>query len=305
MAAVQTVEYSHDDAGAVRGYAAAGTWFAGCLTPETQLLSVRRVSGLGDQAQQFVFRSWQQRTPVTFVLGMARTGRVTTVALTSADADAAPDDRGNLRLLTSAVDDLCATSVGGLCASAVTAHAVPPPAAGALPMMVSELDLPPVTGVRRPWVGTTARQALKNLAATGCDESRFHGSGWTHDATRSFLMPGARLSSAFGLTETVGRLPEKRAEAFLTQVRRKLATCPHRDLASKVKPLSHAATYSAWRVRTQVSKKRTMTFYMGIVRRGGALAQVGFVPDGTHTMQAAQFVGLVHRAGERLVAMPE
>ena len=61
---------------------------------------------------------------------------------------------------------------------------------------------------------------------------------------------------------------------------------------------------SVWRVRTQVSDKTTVTFYMGVVRNGGAVAQVGFVPDRTHTMTTAQFVALVRRASERLDAMP-
>ena len=60
---------------------------------------------------------------------------------------------------------------------------------------------------------------------------------------------------------------------------------------------------SAWRVRTQVSDKVTVTFFMGIVRRGGAVSQVGFVPDGPHTMTPGQFTALVRRAGERLGAM--
>ncbi len=62
---------------------------------------------------------------------------------------------------------------------------------------------------------------------------------------------------------------------------------------------------SVWRVRTQVSDKMTVTFYMGVVRHGGAVAQVGFVPDRAHTMTPGQFTALVRRAGERLGAMPE
>jgi hypothetical protein len=44
---------------------------------------------------------------------------------------------------------------------------------------------------------------------------------------------------------------------------------------------------------------------MGVIRKGGAVAQVGFVPDGRHTMSPTEFVALVRRAGERLSAMPE
>jgi hypothetical protein len=169
--------------------------------------------------------------------------------------------------------------------------------------MLSELDLPPVAGVQRPWAGTTPRQALSNVAATTCDDSSFHGHGWKHDATRSFLIPGAHLAMAFGLTQTIGRVPEARAKAFVDGVRSRLASCGDRQLGTKVLRVANGPNQSVWRVRTQVSDKQTVTFYMGVVRNGGAVAQVGFVPDGSHTMTPDQFTALVHRAGERLAAM--
>jgi DNA-directed RNA polymerase specialized sigma24 family protein len=304
MAAVQSVEYSTDNAGAARGFAAAAGWFAGCLMPQTQLLSVHRVSGLGDEAEQYALRAWQ-RPAMTLVLGLARTGRATTVTVTRTGGSAKPDLAANLRLLVSAVDNLCATSGGGRCSSLPKTHVVPAPQAGRLPMMLSEFDLPPAAGVQKPWAGTTPKRALDNLAATGCDQSSFHGHGWTHDATRSFVAPGAKLSAAFGLTETVGVLPAAKAKAFVSGVRGKLGSCPNRELGTKVLRLASSADLTAWRVRTQVTDKETVTFFMGIVRRGGAVAQVGFVPDGPHTLTTPQFVALVKRAGERLAAMPE
>jgi hypothetical protein len=170
--------------------------------------------------------------------------------------------------------------------------------------MLSEFDLPPVAGVQQPWAGTTPRKALDNLAATGCDGSSFHGHGWTHGATRSFLVPDAALSAEFGLTETVGVLPTPKAKAFVSGVRGKLGSCPDRNLGTKVQRLASSADLTAWRVRTQVTAKETVTFYMGIVRHSGAVAQVGFVPDGAHTLTTPAFVALVKRAGERLAAMP-
>jgi hypothetical protein len=87
-------------------------------------------------------------------------------------------------------------------------------------------------------------------------------------------------------------------------VRSKLASCSNRQLGTKVLRLAGGPTMTVWRVRTQVTDKVTVTFYMGIVRHRGAVAQVGFVPDGSHTMTTRQFVALVGRAAERLDAMP-
>jgi hypothetical protein len=47
-----------------------------------------------------------------------------------------------------------------------------------------------------------------------------------------------------------------------------------------------------------------LSFSMGILRVGGAVAQVGFVADGSHTITTADFVAMVRRAGARLAAMP-
>jgi hypothetical protein len=117
-------------------------------------------------------------------------------------------------------------------------------------------------------------------------------------------VPGGHLAAAFGITETVGRLPVARARSFVAGVRSRLASCPDRELGTTVRRLADAATWAAWKVRTQVSHRQTLTFFMGVVRSGGAVAQVGFVPDGRHTMTPVQFVALVHRAGQRLTAMP-
>jgi DNA-directed RNA polymerase specialized sigma24 family protein len=303
LAVVEAMELSATEQAAKVGYATANRWFAACSMPQMQLVGVRRIQHLGDDAQQYVLRSWS-RPASTYVLGVARTGRITTLTLTRTSGTAGPDLAGNVRLLVSAVDDLCSSTMGGRCSAMPRAVDIPAPRAGALPMMLSEFDLPPVAGVTQPWVGTTPRRALQNVAATGCDRSSFHGGHWQRAATRSFLVPDGHLAAPFGITETVGRLPEPAAKSFVEGVRAKLGSCSDRELGTKALRLAGGPTWTAWRVRTEVTDKETVTFFMGIVRSGGAIAQVGFVPDGIHTMTTAQFVALLRRAGERLTAMP-
>lgn len=303
LAVVQAMELSASVDAAKAGYAAANGWFGACAVPQMQLVTVRQVRRLGDEARQYVLRSWHSPTS-TFVLGVARTGRITTVTVTRTPGTSSPDLVGNVRLLASAVGDLCSFSIGGHCPAGPTAHPVPVPRAGSPPMMLSELDLPAVAGVSQPWVATSAGRATTNAAATGCDKSSFVGGRWQHGTTRSFLVPDAHLPASFGITETVGRLPEPSAASFLRGVRATLASCPHRQLGTKVQALGSGPSWSVWRVRTEVTKQQTLTMYMGVVRSGGAVAQVGFVPDGTDTLSTADFVALVQRAGQRLSAMP-
>ena len=112
--------------------------------------------------------------------------------------------------------------------------------------MLTEIDLPPAAGVRRPWVGTEPRRALNNAAATHCDDADFTSPPMTNNLTRTFLVPEAELPNEFGLTESVGTLPRKRAKAFVAGVRTKLARCSK----SRWAPRSRSSATSARAPRT-------------------------------------------------------
>ena len=55
---------------------------------------------------------------------------------------------------------------------------------------------------------------------------------------------------------------------------------------------------------TEISDKSSVDFYMGIVRDGTSVAQVGFVPFGHSTMGPGAFNALVERALDRLPELP-
>lgn len=171
--------------------------------------------------------------------------------------------------------------------------------------MLATVDMPPLTGVAKPWVGTSPATATKNLAATSCDHADFRKEGAVRNRTRTFLVPEARLPDRFGLTETYGTFKSPKAAAvFLRGIRKRFARCEDRDLATKVVS-AHSIREgrldgSTWRLNTELSQHTVVVFEVGFVRRGATVAQVTLVPAGEADLAPGAFGDLVVRAGQRL-----
>ncbi|MAS56951.1 MAG: hypothetical protein CMJ44_20435 [Pimelobacter sp.] len=314
LSSTQMVEASGTEKRAKQTYRTLGSWFGDCLQEQIQLLSTTAPQDVGDQAIQVVLRSWAKPRG-TYVLGVARTGVYTTTTLVASgvDDDAGPSARrASARLLSSAVDKLCQLPEGGACGSA-DAGVEPraPLPAGPAPAMLSEIDLPRVTGVNRPWIGTEPRSALTNDAASSCDTTeftgKFQGKPISNNATRTFVIPRAKLPTEFGLTQSVGSLPGKRAAALVERVRSQLSGCD--ALNTRITRLASTDTgttsLTAWRLRVEVSDERTLTFLMAIIRDGRAVSQIGFLPSTPGDLSTPQFVGLANRALLRLGRLPK
>ncbi|HEY0949455.1 sigma factor-like helix-turn-helix DNA-binding protein [Nocardioides sp.] len=304
--AVQATQASATPKAAGRGYRTAVGWFAGCADERAQLLETREVRGVGDEATLLVLRTWDKPRS-TLVAGVARTGLLTTTVLTRSPVGRAPELTRSAQLLENAVDGLCGRTGAGACTTVPRLRRMPPVPVAVVPGMLAEVDLAPVGDVRRPWVGTEPRQARTNAAATSCDQTDFKAPV-SNSATRTFLIPGAKLRAEFGLTETVGTLPERKAAGFVDAVRDRLRRCSDKRIGTTVDRIRQDAgkhrDLTIWRVTTEVSDNRSVSFLMGIVRDGTALAQIGFVPDPAAGMSAAAFEALVERALARLGAMP-
>ncbi|MDO9455111.1 hypothetical protein [Nocardioides sp.] len=310
--AVQLTEASATTRAARRTFRTTAAWYAGCTESQVQLLGTRTPTAVGDEALQFVLRRW--RSPVTtYVIGVARTGGYTTTTAVRLVGDATPDREAGAALLAAGVGKLCALPEGGGCApDAPDVVDRDPLPTGQRPALLSEVDLPPVTGVRRPWVGTEPSRPTTNAAATGCDSTSFSdpfkGARFSRTATRTFVVPEADLPQEFGLTETVGALPVGRAQALVEQVRSRLASCPERDLNTEVEELSRTDTkafsLTAWRLDIKVTDARSVVFYMAIVRARTGVAQIGFVPARGADLQPGAFLALAVRARARLAQLP-
>lgn len=303
----QLAESSRTERAARRTYRRSLEWYADCSETRVQLLSTRRVAGVGDQAMLFALRSWERPVRTT-VVGVARTGRITTTTTLRVRSDAAPDVGAATRLVAAAVTGLCTLPDGGTCTGKPTSALVRPLPVGEVPSLLSVIDLPPVRDVRKPWAGSPTMRADQNPASTPCDRTVFRGGGMKRNVTRTFVILQAGLPPQFGLSETAGSLPRRKAAGFVDGVRRRIDRCADDDLTTEVRRLAHTDTrredLTVWVVETEVSDDRVVRYLMGIMRRDHAVAQVGFVPAGARTMSDGDFVGLARRALLRLHEHP-
>jgi hypothetical protein len=304
---VQTAESSRTERAAGRAYDTAAAWFAGCHDDRAQLLATYDLPEVGDEAHLFELRTWSA-PEATIIAGVARTGSFTTTTVSTTRAAEGPRPATVAKLLARGVAQLCDLPDGGSCSTGAKPRATTPVPVSRAPGMLAEVDLPPAAGVSKPWVGTEPRRALDNAAATHCDSTDFNAAPMSNNLTRTFLVPEAKLAAEFGLTESVGTLPPKRAKAFVAGVREALERCSKKQMGTEVTRLRDVrrgnTDLTVWRVNTEVTDDKTLSFLMGVVRDGTAVAQVGFVPVKGVTIAPDAFETLAQRALDRLAEMP-
>lgn len=298
----ELVELSGSEKAARAAYSTLGDWYAGCLEDRVQLLSVHRVGQVGDAAQVFTLRAWKG-DPRTLRVGIARSGQVTVTTVSRVDG-LVTDPRKPAAVLAAAVNRLCSTPGAGSCAGIPDITEVPPPRAGRVPGMLSEFDLPPIARAPGPWIGTEPARARVNVASTRCDRTEFTGKGVKNNLTRTFLFPAVDKANEFGLTETVGAWSPRQARAFVDGVRDRVARCAENAFGTEVERLRNASgkntDVTAWNITMEISDKDSVQFLMAILRSRGTVAQVGFVPSRTMSMDRDDFLAVVDRALVRL-----
>ncbi len=303
--AVQLVEMSHDARQATRSFATASAWFAGCTDPRTQLVSTRTVKRVGDQARAFRLRSWG-RSPATITVGMARTGSLVVTTVVRSQGRAV-SDKAAQTALAAAVNGLCGSEGAATCAGRARSRTSAPLDTGMPPGLLSAVDLPPVSAVRGPWVGTDPERARNNYAATRCDRTTFQGKGISRALTRTFLFPETPNASQLGLTQTVGSMKQPAARTFVETVRTRIRQCGQANLGTSVSQLasvsSKTSDLSVWSLSIELNDRQSFPFLMAIVRDGTAVSQLGFAPDRNMTMSRTDFIALSRRVLERLATL--
>ena len=233
--AVQTVEVSKSVRQAGRGFRTTVGWYAGCRVGRLQVLNSYRVDNIGDEADVLTAAAVEEAGH--HAVGRGRPHR----------QDHHLDGRQHRRRQPSAglADHPVARGLGR---DAVRAERVRATARSGRPTasylrrrparsrgILAVADLPPVGRIARPWVGTKPVPARRNPSATTCDRADFAKAGATTTRTRTYLIPEASLPVRFGLSETYGRFRTPAAASrFLADVRRSVARCEDRDLATQV-----------------------------------------------------------------------
>ncbi len=308
LSAVQISELSVSERAAKQTFRTAVGWYAGCLDRRMQLLSTAELDKVGDQAGLLVLRSW--KAPVsTLVVGVARTGHVTTTTLSRTMGAETVDRAASATLLAAAVNALCGSPGAGSCAGPPRVSDIAPVAVGEVPGILSEVDLPPVTRIEKPWVGTQVRKATVNYAASGCARAPFASETISNALTRSFVVPNAKLPAEFGITQTVGTTPRRLADEWVTHVRQRISVCAGKRLGTTVNRVVHrtgeAEDITVWHLTTEISDDRSVHYLMAVLRSGTAISQLGFIPAPGVEMRPGAFIDLSERALDRLGRMPE
>ena len=175
-------------------------WYAGCTTTRVQLLATTACRGVGDEATLLVLRTWAD--PVTTqVVGVARTGGLTTTVVNTVTGMTDPDDGAgpepSAGLLAAAVSGLCALPDAGNCAGRRSSRTPRRSRSGRHPACWSRPTCRPVPTHRRSrGSAPSRRKAEDNVAATQCDNTDFSRPGHHQGADPDVRDPGGDAAAA-------------------------------------------------------------------------------------------------------------
>ena len=307
---VQTVEISRSDQASQTAFRTTLGWFAGCSQARLQLLNSYRLQGLGDEAQMLKLRI-PNKVRRTYVVGLARTGSLTVSTISETLGERPVAVERAVSTLTDAVRNVCSSDPAGPCPTVVQSAPVLPPLSGETRGTLAAADLPVIGKINKPWVGTRPVPARPNIAATTCDKANFARAGAPRAATRTFLIPQAKLAKRFGIAETVGAFPSQpRARGLVRSISAAMARCEDKDLGAEVsseviEPRGYRGSeYALWRLDSEINDKSTVGFWMGVARVGRYVAQVNFTPSGDNDVDEDTFQALITRARDRLFELP-
>lgn len=305
LSAVHVIEESRNERQAHGAFGAMESWYGRCADDGVHLMSTMAVGDLGDEARAFRLHEIGNRDTIHTV-GIVRTGPVTTAVIASTQGPQAVSVREVLDRAAVSVTRMC-LRVSGDCSSQPRVSAGSPLPTREDPGFLAAYDLPAVSSVTAPWVGTDPARSRDNPGATACERADFRPR--QHPRTRVFVLPTAnKLPKRFGLTETVGSF-DTRADAreFVRRTFASAESCADRELSAsrpRTRDVPGDRQGRVWRFEFEVNKDKSVFYRVGIVRSGLDVALVSMSPTDTHDVPARSFASLVERAGQRLSEAP-
>jgi len=301
LSAVQVIEESRSERQSALAFEKMESWYSRCDDDGVQLQSTMGVHGIGDEARAFRLRDiGKSDTYVT--IGIVRTGPITTAVIASTKDERAV---APMRVLTRAgvsVTRMC-LPVSGDCTTQPKVKTTKPLPTGQYPGFLAAYDLPTISNVSAPWVGTDPARSLDNPAATPCERANFGRP--QRPRTRVFVLPTAKkLPQRFGLAETMGTFKTPgNARAFLERAYDSADSCPDRELSASdpiVGELPDGTDGRVWRFEFEVNEDASVYYRVGLVRSGPRVALLSMSPSETYDVSQREFVNAVVRAGQRL-----
>jgi len=304
--AVHAVEVSRSGVRAAAAFDRQVGWYAGCQLPRVQLLDSYTLPRPGTDVVVLGLRRWSD--PVrSITVALGRTGVATTVLVHEADRPRGPSRAAISRSVVAALDRLC-TATGGECGGAgrrvPSLRTVPPPPTGEAPGFLATVDLPPAGRLRTPWAGTDPARGYTGAATALCDGGALDTDTVERLRSRTFVVPGERVPTRFGISQAVGVVSSPAgARLLVEQAAALVMSCPDRRLSVTVTGGTTVRTRDVrgrtWRIGYELPAG-AVYHRVGLVRHGRVVSQVTLSPTSRLDPGRAAFQRLVLRAGQRL-----
>lgn len=312
--ATEAVEVSASPGAAEQAYRTTLEWYADCAAPGMRIERAWKITGLGEQAGVLQLSG---PANASTLVGLARTGSLTVSTLHTARATPAARPGQLMQVLTSALRELCRADASGPCRFSPALSGTTLPRTGEEPGTLGVADLPSLPQLGKPWAGSQPATAQPNPAATVCDPADLVAAGAKDSRSRTYLVPGAKVPTRFGITQTWGSFGDgPAARRFTARLVRAMQQCPKKSLGATVShqvvhpptsaPVGQAEESAVWRLDSQINaKKETVGFWTGVVRVGRVVTQVTFAPVPGADVDQATFEELLQRAAVRLHELPQ
>ncbi|TDD59375.1 hypothetical protein E1263_15135 [Kribbella antibiotica] len=297
--AVQWIEVSSDPAAAEKAYDMVVGWFSQCASAKrTRLNNSYQLSGMGDKGWIAVYG--QATGPKTRyrTVSVTLAGLATLVVEHDVNGTAPPKPDAVLNTTAAALQKIC-PQTGGCGTGTPTAKAVLLPTSEPAGFM-APAELPIIAAIDKPWVSTPS----KSGNTTQCIQTDPKKAKATKYATQTYLAPGAKVPTEFGLDDTVARFASANAAAaYVSSVRKNVDGCQKRVVTAKVSSSGNLAsggvTGEAWEVSLETGKGNKAKFRMGVAAAGNHAVFLLFpvLPDLDITDSA--FLDTLRRAAER------